>query len=77
MTTVTGKVFAPWSEIQVKRLNDWQLNENVHPFTCGSGKRRDASHLDGEGVLVATRNGWICPYCPYTQDWAHDFMMTR
>jgi hypothetical protein len=31
-------------------------------------------HLDGEGVLVATPECWVCPYCDYTQDWAHEFM---
>ena len=24
-------------------------------------------------ALVATVNGWICPTCDYTQDWAHAF----
>lgn len=24
-------------------------------------------------VLVATVNGWICPTCDYTQNWAHAF----
>ena len=22
--------------------------------------------------LVATKNGWICPVCDYTQNWAHN-----
>jgi hypothetical protein len=24
-------------------------------------------HLDGEGILVATKEGWVCPYCDYKQ----------
>lgn len=27
--------------------------------------------------LVATENGWICPVCGYTQNWAHLFMMQK
>jgi hypothetical protein len=48
----------------------------VHPFTCGSGNRTDENHLDGEGVLVATENGWICPFCSYTQNYAFKMMLT-
>lgn len=47
----------------------------MHPFTCGSGNRTDSNHLDGQGKLVATESGWICPFCEYTQDWAHSFML--
>jgi hypothetical protein len=66
---------APWTQEQVKALSRYQQNKQVHPFTCGSGRRTDADHLDGEGVLVATPDGWKCPYCDYRQDWAHEFMM--
>jgi hypothetical protein len=27
-------------------------------------------------VLVATPRGWICRDCEYTQNWAHDFMLS-
>jgi hypothetical protein len=64
----------PWSKDQVAALNRYQREGWMHPFTCGSGNRTDEHHLDGEGKLVATKDGWICPYCPYTQDWAFDFM---
>lgn len=56
---------------QVKSLNEYQQAGVMHPFTCGG----DAKHLDGEGILVATEDGWICPYCDYKQNWAHGFMM--
>lgn len=36
------------------------------------GFRPNLILLDRE--LVATINGWICPTCDYTQDWAHEFM---
>lgn len=69
------EIKAPFTPEQVRYLNDWQANKDVHPFTCGSEGRTDLSiHGDGEGVLVATVRGWICPYCDYTQDWAHGFM---
>lgn len=43
----------------------------MHPFTCGgtTGDGRDCRH-----DLVATEDGWVCPACAYTQNWAHDFM---
>lgn len=59
---------------EVVSLNQYQQAHIFHPFTCGSGNRTDAAHLDGEGILVATEEGWICPYCDYKQNWAHPFM---
>lgn len=56
----------PWTPEQVEELNVWQKH---HPLVCGSGRRTDAAHLDGEGILVATPNGWMCPYCNYRQSW--------
>lgn len=69
-----AQIKAPWTPEQVEALYRWQKNPNMHPFTCGSGHRTDPHHLDNEGVLIPTVNGWKCPYCEYTQDWAHDFM---
>lgn len=58
---------------QVLNLQKWQDNNRVHPFTCG--KRDDHPMLHGDfGVLIPTVRGWICQFCDYTQDWAHDFM---
>jgi hypothetical protein len=68
-------VRAPFTSQEVESLNRWQNATWVHPYTCGSGRRKDATHVDGEGKLVATETGWSCPYCEYTQDWAHGFMM--
>ena len=64
-------VFAPWTQEQVDALNRWQGCGWVHPFTCG---KNDHGYLNSQRTLVATKNGWVCPNCDYTQDWAHDFM---
>lgn len=64
------KIFTP---DEVESLNAYQHSGAFHPFTCG-GDRTDEKHLDGEGILVATEEGWKCPYCDYTQGWAHDWM---
>lgn len=60
---------APWTPAEVDALNARQNNALMHPYTCGSGRRTDADHKDGEGILVATPDGWACPYCDYRQDW--------
>jgi hypothetical protein len=59
------------SQEQVDKLNNHQKNPIYHPYTCG-GNRTDEHHLDGEGKLVATTTGWICPYCEYTQPYRYD-----
>lgn len=53
----------PWSEEDILVLNLWQTCGMFHPYTCGN----DSSHSD----LVATKNGWVCKNCDYTQKWAH------
>lgn len=60
---------------QVQQLNVLQNEGRYHAFTCpnrGDGEHRE---FNGDlGALVATRRGWICAWCDYTQNWAHDFM---
>lgn len=70
---------APFTPDQVQRLNEWQTGTHgsmpVHPFTCAN--RSDGGHgTEGgdTGVLIATNDGWVCPHCDYTQDWAHRMM---
>lgn len=69
------QIQSPWTQEQVDALNRWQQGQWVHPFTClnrGDGKHR---HIFNDlGTLIATENGWMCPCCDYTQNWAHDFM---
>jgi len=62
---------APWTKDEVLSLMDFQAGY-FHEFTCPS--RSDANH-GGNGALVPTVRGWICPFCDYTQSWAHDFML--
>ena len=57
---------------EVLSLNDYQAAGVMHPFTCGGGRRTE--HPDGEGILVATTKGWVCPFCDYRQNWAHVWM---
>lgn len=57
---------APFTPEQVERLNRRQFDSPCHVYTCG-GDRTDERHLDGEGVLMATTEGWKCPYCAYRQ----------
>jgi hypothetical protein len=62
-----GRTYAPWTPEQVELLNNYQTISGFHPFTCGSG---ECSHV----ALVAHDDGWHCPSCEYTQDWAYNFM---
>ena len=57
---------APFTKEQVEKLNAYQAEGRMHPFTCV---------CSGSPPLVATEEGWICNQCDYTQDWAHDFMI--
>lgn len=78
---MSDRIKAPFTPEQIVALTLWQRDPSVHPFTCGRD-RMDGPHrlyalAMGEhdyGILTATRNGWICPVCGYTQDWAHAFM---
>lgn len=54
----------PWTDEEVKKLNERQKCGYLHPYTCAR-KSHD---------LVATKDGWYCPECEkegfsYTQDW--------
>lgn len=62
------KIFAPWTDAEVATLNRWQQLGTVHEFTC------PCEH-DGDRTLVAHNDGWHCPDCLYTQNWAHRFML--
>lgn len=62
---------APWTVEQVLILRKWQESRAVHPYTCAN--RNNSPHPDERdtGVLIPTLRGWICPWCGYTQNWAH------
>ena len=65
------KLVAPFTDSEVKNLNDWQESGLVHPFTCPN--RSDGRH--DYDILHAWPDGWRCNFCDYTQAWAHDFML--
>jgi hypothetical protein len=60
-------IHEPFTEDQIKSLNEFQQRAIWHPFTCGNNHAED-------DLLIAAETGWVCPNCDYTQDWAHDFM---
>jgi len=66
-------ITAPWTDEQVRHLNEQQNDGRFHPYTCG-GSRMDEAHMayakqngGDHGQLVATKDGWICPVCGYRQ----------
>ncbi len=65
---MADQIQAPFTEDQVKSLNEYQPSGVFHPFTCGGKNCRND--------LVATEAGWKCPdpNCDYTQDWAWSWM---
>lgn len=63
---------------EVENLAHNQTSRMVHPFTCAN--RGDGNHRNAYGdlgALIPTTRGWICPFCDYTQDWAHAVMKSR
>lgn len=75
--TNSNRIEKPWTPGQVEALNAYQQSGRFHPFTCGNKKYKDGIHLDGEGILVATSEGWVCPFCEYKQGWAWEFMLDQ
>lgn len=59
------KITAPFSDTEVTALNAYQEDGDGHPFTCICG-----DHV----ILIATKEGWICKNCAYTQNWAWSWM---
>jgi len=69
------KQYSSLTQRQIDHLNWLQhFDSSSHPFTCGSGKRTDEFHLDKEGILEATKDGWKCPYCSYFQVYRDELM---
>lgn len=52
-----------WSDETCFKLNAGQHNRRFHPYTCGN----DSRHTP----LIATRYGWRCADCDYTQHSHH------
>ena len=74
-SSAIDKINAPFTPEQVVALNEFQVSDESHPFTCANrGGGNHAEWNGDQGVLVATVHGWICPFCDYRQDWAYEFM---
>jgi hypothetical protein len=64
-------VEAPWTDDQVKSLNEYQKSGVIHPFTGNNELAPD----DSDNILVATTDGWISEVDPeYHQNWAWSWM---
>lgn len=55
------------TQAQIDAFNRLQHSGRFHPLTCGNRKNIRETHADGEGVLIATEDGLVCPYCDYRQ----------
>lgn len=74
MESSAKKVFAPWTDEQVRSLNDYQSSGVFHPFTG----RNELAPPGEDDVLVATSEGWISDLDPdYRQGWAWEWMANR
>ena len=72
---VSVKEYNVFDPDQVVKLFIHQQDQARHPYTCAY--RNDGNHrviMGDLGVLMPTIHGWICPFCNYTQDWAHGMM---
>lgn len=70
---------APFTEEQVKYLNELQQSKRVHEYTCCSPKEiKQCQRRSGQnnGILTATTEGWICPCGKYKQNWAYEINNT-
>lgn len=71
------KIVTPFTDEQVKKLNEYQQKGQFHPFTCcSSGDEKICERRNGksEGLLIATNEGFVCPCGQHKQGWAHEFM---
>jgi hypothetical protein len=64
----------PFTDEQVKGLNEYQLSGAFHEFTCGNDNHPKHGKKSKLRILVAHTTGWVCPGCGYRQYWAHNDM---
>lgn len=81
---MSERIEAPWTRATAAALNRYQFCGQMHPFTCGSGNRKDEAHEAAyakvgrdHGLLIAREEGWFCPACDYKQNWAHELMTAK
>lgn len=65
----------PWTDEQVKNLEEWQKTGWLHPFTCCGHEGCLREESVNEGILIPTNNGLVCPCGKYTQNWASQNML--
>lgn len=72
---------APWTDEEVKRLNQFQASPETFALKCDCYRDDEAHQTYAEqhggvpGQLIAVQEGWHCPVCSYKQDWAHPIML--
>ncbi len=57
-----------WSPQRIARLEARQQNREMHPYTCmglGSDEKCERVRGVGEGVLIPTPDGFVCPCGEY------------
>lgn len=59
-----------FSDKKIDELNKHQKDGRFHPYTCDR-KGVNCTVNDDDGVLIATKEGWICPCGSYKQNWHH------
>jgi hypothetical protein len=72
------EINAPFTEEQVEKLKKYQENGKFHPFTCcsqGSNEKCERKNGVGEGLLIPSTEGWVCPCGEIKQNWCHKFMV--
>lgn len=78
------QIKAPFTDEQVKALNEFQKKGRFHPFTCCSPQEikeckrandEGDTYEEKQGILIATNEGWVCPCGKYKQEWAHKLMI--
>ena len=71
---MSERIETPWNWKQVDALNAFQSMSGQHQFTCGAEVYCGKNWPEPCATLIATPDGWRCPNCVYTQDWAWDWM---
>lgn len=64
----------PWTDHEVYLLNQNQKDGKIHPYTCDRISPKCETKIspkdpNKDGILIATKEGWICPCGEYKQDW--------
>lgn len=67
---------SPWTQEEVNELNNLQKSGKFHPYTCDrEAKECEVNQIprdfSKDGILIATKDGWICPCGKYRQNWHH------